>query len=937
MTPTEILNELSKAIAALNTILLGDGNTNITLGGVVKPSVTKHIETTLSTYLGAVGVNDASLFENKNMLTASSLPNDSFAVVYNDTITSNNGYYRKSSGVWAKTKWDPVEQAKNLVEKKTNAWKHITATTNLTLTTDDLEFSTLTFAGAMTEDVTITFPKIAGNWLVRQETTGGKSITLKVQDDSRTVTAVNGNVIEVHSNGALLLRVDNDRAPLASPQFTGTPRTGTAPTGTNSTQLATTEFAKRESHGSIYITLTNDTTEITESQCSFKNIVFVGALTADKTITLAASSGSWNMKNGTTGGFNVIVKSTNPPTVTLATQQVSKVWAISGSVETEKYNYAPLNSPQFLGIPKASTAPSGTRDIQIATTEFADRTAHGAKYITINDETTTVSSADCAYKSLVFTGTLTKDITLTLGVSIGDWNIRNATTGGFKLVLKSVNAPTVTISNKQNAKVWAIGGSVEITQQTLLPATTTALGGIKVGSGLAVSGDGTLSAIGGGGGSSVLTNYRGKFIYEGDYTVGDIVEHGSGIYECVANVTGTKSPQNNNAFLKKSNNLYAGADRKITTISTEVTSLAGKKPILYTQNGTQVFSNETWRYLFTSDDFGETWVEDHNFGGGKVGVVYPLDTGELLVTFEADGTPTIQQVWISTGWGTADCTWENTMSVQRAGIYFARGWGFSNYKNIILLSEYGPKYSTTTSGNGWTNIVGENSRYAYMSLDNGKTWKTIFDLNSLTDGVGVHVHGIVYDEYWQRIWISHGDSDYGSNGLWYSDDLGDTWVSALQTQAQGRNFAQVVGKFSLPTCLIFASDSYPNGLYRIDRSQGKYPAKGYYDIDVAYQIPNASQTGLNYLSHSNIKTRFTPDPIWIFSFLPEVLSGKSRILATFDGWKFFELYEDAQVFNRAKGIICVTATAKNEIIATATDDRFGAGVKTQIKLKVKIE
>ena len=724
---------------------------------------------------------------------------------------SNGGLWYKAiaeAPTLTKSAYDPLTQSIEYTRRITQDWKDIAALSDITLSEDDLKYSTLTFTGAMTEDIIVTFPKIRGNWKIRQETTGNKSITLKVQYSSRTVTATNGNVIEVHSNGTILLRVDNDRAPLASPQFTGIPRTGTAPEGTNSTQLATTEFAKRESHGSIYIKLTDDTINITESQCSYKNIVFYGTLTADKTLTLASPNGSWNMQNGTTGGFNLTLKSTNPP--------------------------------------------------------------------------------------------------------------------------------TVTIPNRQNAKVWAVGGSVEITQQTLLPATNTTLGGVKVGSGLAVSGDGTLSAIGGGG-SSVLTNYRGKFTYEGDYTIGDIVEHGSGIYECVADVTGIKSPQNNTAFLKKSNNLYAGADRKITTIGTEVTSLEGKKPILFTQNGTKVFSNETWHSLFASDDFGETWYEAHNFGGGKVGVVYPLDNGELLVTFEADGTPIIQQIWISTGWGTANCTWENTMSVQRPGVYFASGWSFSNYKNIILLSEYGPKYSTTTSGGGWTNIVGENSRYAYMSLDNGKTWKTIFDLNSLTDGVGVHVHGIVYDEYWQRIWVSHGDGDYGSNGLWYSDDLGDTWVSALQTQGQGRNFGQVVGKFSLPTCLIFVSDSPPNGLYRIDRSQGKYPAKGYYDIDVAYQIPDASQTGLNYLSHSNIKTRFTPDPIWIFSFLPEVLSGKSRILATFNGWEFFELYEDDQVFNKGKGIICVTATAKNEIIAMANDNRFGSNIRTQIKLKVKIE
>ena len=43
------------------------------------------------------------------------------------------------------------------------------------------------------------------------------------------------------------------------------------------------------------------------------------------------------------------------------------------------------------------------------------------------------------------------------------------------------------------------------------------------------------------------------------------------------------------------------------------------------------------------------------------------------------------------------------------------------------------------------------------------------------------------------------------------------------------------------------------------------------------------------------------------------------------------------MFNRAKDVICVTATVRNKIIATSIDDNFGTGVKTQIKLKVKIE
>jgi len=141
MTPTEILNELSKAITALNTILLGDGNTDITLGGVVKPSVTKHIETALSTYLGAIGVNNASLFETKALMTASSLSDNSFAVVYGDSTSTNNGYYVKKSGSWTLAQWNPSKIAIDTVNATLAANPRVT---DFSLGTNNLNTVTTT-------------------------------------------------------------------------------------------------------------------------------------------------------------------------------------------------------------------------------------------------------------------------------------------------------------------------------------------------------------------------------------------------------------------------------------------------------------------------------------------------------------------------------------------------------------------------------------------------------------------------------------------------------------------------------------------------------------------------------------------------------------------------------------------------------------------------
>lgn len=55
-----------------------------------------------------------------------------------------------------------------------------------------------------------------------------------------------------------------------------------------------------------------------------------------------------------------------------------------------------------------------------------------------------------------------------------------------------------------------------------------------------------------------------------------------------------------------------------------------------------------------------------------------------------------------------------------------------------------------------------------------------FDLGSVTNGVGVHLHGVAFDKYWNRIWLSHGDGAFGRNGLFYSDDFGKTWTSGFR-------------------------------------------------------------------------------------------------------------------------------------------------------------
>lgn len=58
------------------------------------------------------GLLGATPFTTKSLLDASTLVDDSYAVVTNDTASDKNGFYQKKSGTWTFLKWNPTAQVK---------------------------------------------------------------------------------------------------------------------------------------------------------------------------------------------------------------------------------------------------------------------------------------------------------------------------------------------------------------------------------------------------------------------------------------------------------------------------------------------------------------------------------------------------------------------------------------------------------------------------------------------------------------------------------------------------------------------------------------------------------------------------------------------------------------------------------------------------------
>lgn len=64
------------------------------------------------------GLLGATPFINKTRMESSSLPDDSYAIVTDSSVSSNNGFYRKDAGQWIYLKWNPLAQVKDKLDLK---------------------------------------------------------------------------------------------------------------------------------------------------------------------------------------------------------------------------------------------------------------------------------------------------------------------------------------------------------------------------------------------------------------------------------------------------------------------------------------------------------------------------------------------------------------------------------------------------------------------------------------------------------------------------------------------------------------------------------------------------------------------------------------------------------------------------------------------------
>lgn len=151
-----------------------------------------------------------------------------------------------------------------------------------------------------------------------------------------------------------------DKAPLASPTFTGTPAAPTATGGTNTTQIATTAFVTTAVSTKANTSHTHLWADITDKPTTFAPSTHSHAQSDVTGLTAALAAKEPTIAGGTTSQYlrgDKTFVSIDKTTVGLGN--------VDNTSDTTKFTNTPLT-----GTPTAPTAAGGTNTTQIATTAF---------------------------------------------------------------------------------------------------------------------------------------------------------------------------------------------------------------------------------------------------------------------------------------------------------------------------------------------------------------------------------------------------------------------------------------------------------------------------------------------------------------------------------------------------------------------------------------
>jgi hypothetical protein len=205
-------------------------------------------------------------------------------------------------------------------------------------------------------------------------------------------------------------------------------------------------------------------------------------------------------------------------------------------------------------------------------------------------------------------------------------------------------------------------------------------------------------------------------------------------------------------------------------------------------------SNNVLKYSTNVDTASTpTWTDIHTFPATieslsvSVTCFQELDNGEAFVACTYIGSTSRSRCYVTEGWNfgaNLSAPWLETLTTIGGDVYRNySGHGFNKGKNgVVLVAEGGGQ----TAG-GEANQAADyfkarrvfiNRNFAKSSTP-GADWPVLFDLYTYGQSQGVaypanvHVHGVAYDEDWDRVWICYGDNSGDGKNI---AGLGNTQV-----------------------------------------------------------------------------------------------------------------------------------------------------------------
>lgn len=212
---------------------------------------------------------------------------------------------------------------------------------------------------------------------------------------------------------------------------------------------------------------------------------------------------------------------------------------------------------------------------------------------------------------------------------------------------------------------------------------------------------------------------------------------------------------------------------------------------------------------------------------------------------------------------------------------------------VYITKDYGDSWDLIFSGNSdntekikpKAEHFGEDDAVGIYPTPDLLNPEGAIDWNGTLNG-NVHVHGIAYDRWYDRIWIVTGDGGDGQlhnvTGIWWTDDEGYTWKRIGGYMEIG---TQLIGIIPMEHCVLFPTDGAGDGYWRWSRN-GK---DSIIEIEECFNFYGYSSS----LLVAGGRSTQADNGFYLTTFAPENdYINKGGVIATFNGFSFQKIYED---------------------------------------------